>query len=68
MSAGTEQLHFPKGHRLGPYEIGSSIGAGGMGEVFRARDTRLHRDVAVKMLPKTRRTCIIPHRGCYGRS
>ena len=40
------------GTRLGPYEIGSSIGAGGMGEVFRARDTRLNRDVAVKVLPR----------------
>jgi len=38
------------GTRLGPYEILSPIGAGGMGEVYRARDTRLHRDVAVKML------------------
>jgi serine/threonine protein kinase len=52
MSAGTEQRHFSKGHRLGPYEIASSIGAGGMGEVFRARDTRLNRDVAVKVLLK----------------
>ena len=51
MSANTEQSHFPKGHRLGPYEIASSIGAGGMGEVFRARDTRLNRDVAVKVWP-----------------
>src|SRR2546422_3302112 len=40
------------GTRIGPYEIASSIGAGGMGEVFRARDTRLHRDVAIKVLPK----------------
>src|SRR6187397_1391869 len=39
------------GTRLGPYEIVSAIGAGGMGEVYRARDTRLHRDVAVKVLP-----------------
>jgi eukaryotic-like serine/threonine-protein kinase len=39
------------GSRLGPYEIVASIGAGGMGEVFRARDTRLNRDVAVKILP-----------------
>jgi serine/threonine protein kinase len=39
------------GSRLGPYEILSLLGAGGMGEVFRARDTRLGRDVAVKVLP-----------------
>jgi hypothetical protein len=39
------------GTRLGPYEIVAAIGAGGMGEVYRARDTRLGRDVAVKVLP-----------------
>jgi serine/threonine protein kinase/WD40 repeat protein len=39
------------GTRLGPYEILAPIGAGGMGEVYRARDTRLERDVAVKVLP-----------------
>src|SRR5436305_393211 len=39
------------GTRLGPYEIQSAIGAGGMGEVYRARDARLQRDVAVKVLP-----------------
>ena len=39
------------GTRLGPYEIGSRIGVGGMGEVYRARDTRLDRSVAVKVLP-----------------
>jgi serine/threonine protein kinase/Tol biopolymer transport system component len=39
------------GSRLGPYEILSILGAGGMGEVYRARDTRLQRDVAIKVLP-----------------
>ena len=39
------------GSRLGPYEIQSAVGAGGMGEVYRARDTRLDRIVAIKVLP-----------------
>ncbi len=43
-------MHLGTG--IGPYEIAVPIGAGGMGEVFRARDTRLNRDVAVKVLPK----------------
>ena len=43
-------MSLPAGSRLGPYEIVSPLGAGGMGEVYRARDTRLKRDVAVKML------------------
>src|SRR5438270_10161797 len=38
--------------RLGPYELLTPIGAGGMGEVFRARDTRLNREVAIKLLPQ----------------
>ena len=44
-------MSLQPGARLGPYEIAGSIGAGGMGEVFRAKDTRLGRDVAVKILP-----------------
>ena len=40
------------GRQLGPYSITSTLGAGGMGEVYRARDTKLDRDVAIKMLPR----------------
>jgi serine/threonine protein kinase len=39
------------GDRLGPYEVLAPIGAGGMGEVYRARDSKLNRDVAIKVLP-----------------
>src|SRR6188508_2186252 len=44
-------MSLTSGARLGPYEIISAIGAGGMGEVYRARDTKLNRDVAIKVLP-----------------
>ena len=44
-------MTLAQGTRLGPYEVLAPLGAGGMGEVFRARDTRLGRDVAVKVLP-----------------
>ena len=45
-------MKLSAGQNLGPYEIVAAIGAGGMGEVYRARDTRLGRDVAIKVLPE----------------
>jgi serine/threonine protein kinase len=47
-------MRLAAGHRLGPYEIVGTLGAGGMGEVYRARDTRLGREVAIKVLPAER--------------
>jgi eukaryotic-like serine/threonine-protein kinase len=44
-------MTIPAGSKLGPYEILGQIGAGGMGEVYRARDARLGREVPIKVLP-----------------
>ena len=44
-------MRLAQGARLGPYEILAPLGAGGMGEVYRGRDTRLSREVAIKVLP-----------------
>src|SRR5437773_1256458 len=46
-------MPLPAGTRLGPYEIVALIGAGGMGEVYRAKDNKLKRDVALTVLPET---------------
>src|SRR5690242_6141221 len=46
-------MQFSPGYQLGTYEILAAIGAGGMGEVYRARDIKLNRDVAVKILPES---------------
>jgi len=46
------RMALTSGTKLGPYEIQSSIGAGGMGEVYRARNTRLACEVAIKVLPE----------------
>src|SRR5437762_9101566 len=47
-----KEVTLSAGSRLGSYEIVSPLGAGGMGEVYRARDTKLDRDVAIKVLPE----------------
>src|SRR5262245_15383692 len=45
-------MQLAPGSRLGPYEILSALGQGGMGEVYRARDPRLGREIAIKVLPR----------------
>jgi eukaryotic-like serine/threonine-protein kinase len=45
-------MTVPAGTRFGPYEVVAALGAGGMGEVYKARDTRLERTVAIKILPE----------------
>jgi serine/threonine protein kinase len=47
-----EPMAILPGRCLGPYEVISAIGAGGIGEVYRARDARLNRDVALKVIPE----------------
>src|SRR4051812_17317499 len=47
-------MPLPTGAWLGPYEVSGPVGAGGMGEVYRARDTRLGREVAIKVLPQAK--------------
>ena len=52
----TAHVALAPGTRLGAYDIVALIGSGGMGEVYRARDSRLNRDVAIKVLPGTEAT------------
>ena len=51
IESASEPMSLSTGQRLGPYEVLAPLGAGGMGEVYRARDTRLAREVAIKVLP-----------------
>jgi serine/threonine protein kinase len=47
------RMALTTGTKLGPYELSGIVGAGGMGEVYRARDPRLHREIAIKVLPSS---------------
>ena len=55
-------MSLSRGTKLGPYEIVAPLGAGGMGEVYCARDTRLNRTVAIKILPANISTDPVPAR------
>ena len=60
-------MRIQPGTRLGPYEVERLLGAGGMGEVYLAHDTRLRRDVAIKVLPIGQGTDDLrPYAGCCG--
>ena len=50
MNSMLPSIPLPRFARLGSYEVLSALGAGGMGEVYRARDTKLNRDVAIKLI------------------
>ena len=60
-------MALPSGFRIGSYEIVGLLGVGGMGEVYRARDTKLGRDVAIKVLPDSLRAIRNASRGSSAR-